>query len=361
MVEASADSGLVPSRLDASHLHTEADAEEGNLPFASEFHGCNLALAATLPESSRNEDSVQRLELGRDFGVGMLEEFGIEPLDRDLGAVGDAAVDQRLAEALVSVRQADIFADDPDRDLAVVMVDAVHDLGPAGDIGARRIGDPEGMENFVVEARFVILQRHVVDVAGVERRDDRRFPDIAEQGDLLALGLGQCPVAAAQQDLRLDAEAGKFPHRLLGRLGLELSCRGNPRNESRVHADRLVAAEVVPQLADRFDERQAFNVADRPTNLANDEVQSVDLGQRELLDRVGDVRDDLDGGSEIITAPFLGDDVAVDSPGGDVVGLLGGNAGEAFIVTEVEVGLRTVIGHIDFAVLIRRHRPRIDV
>ena len=154
---------------------------------------------------------------------------------------------------------------------------------------------------------------------------------------------------------------GKLAHRLLGRLGLQLAGGGDPRHQSRVDADRLAAAELVPQLADRFDERQAFNVADRPANLANDEVQSVDLGQRELLDRVGDVRDDLDGGAEIIAAPLLGDDVAVDLPGGDVVGLARRNAGEAFIVTEVEVGLRTVIGHIDFAVLIGRHRPRIDV
>ena len=53
----------------------------------------------------------------------MLEQFGVEPLDIDLGAVGDAAVDQRLAQALVGIGQADIFADHADRDFAFVMVD----------------------------------------------------------------------------------------------------------------------------------------------------------------------------------------------------------------------------------------------
>ena len=47
----------------------------------------------------------------------------------------------------------------------------------------------------------------------------------------------------------------------------------------------------------------------------------VGVGQREFLDRVGDVRDDLDGRAEIVAAPLLGDDVAVDAAGGDVVRL----------------------------------------
>ena len=87
----------------------------------------------------------------------------------------------------------------------------------------------------------------------------------------------------------------------------------------------------------------------------------VGVGEREFLDRVGDVRDDLDGRAEIIAAPFLGDDVAVDAAGGDIVRLLRRNAGEALVMAKVEVGLGAVVGHVDFAVLIGRHRPRIDV
>ena len=207
----------------------------------------------------------------------------------------------------------------------------------------------------------MILQRHVIDVARVERRDDRRLPDVAEQGDLLALGFGKRPVAAAQQDFGLNAEARQFADRLLRRLGLELARGRDPRHQRRVDADRLVAAEVVPQLPDRFDERQALDVADRPADLADDEVAAVGVGEREFLDRVGDVRDHLDGRAEIVAAPLLGDDVAVDAAGGDIVRLARGNAGEALVMAEVEIGLGPVVGHIDFAMLIRRHRPRIDV
>ena len=53
----------------------------------------------------------------------LLEQFGVEPVDVDLDAVGDAAVDQRLAQALVGVGQADIFADHADRHFAFGMVE----------------------------------------------------------------------------------------------------------------------------------------------------------------------------------------------------------------------------------------------
>ena len=60
-------------------------------------------------------------------------------------------------------------------------------------------------------------------------------------------------------------------------------------------------------------------------------------------------------------APLLGDNVAIDSASGDVVRLFRRNAGEALVMAKVEVGLRPVVGHIDFAMLIGGHRPRIDV
>ena len=70
---------------------------------------------------------------------------------------------------------------------------------------------------------------------------------------------------------------------------------------------------------------------------------------------------DLDGRAEIVAAPLAVDDVLVDAAGGDVVLLVGRAPGEALIVAEIEIGLRPVVGHEHFAVLIGRHRAGIDV
>ena len=90
--------------------------------------------------------------------------------------------------------------------------------------------------------------------------------------------------------------------------------------------DRVVARQIVAELADRLEERQALDVADRAADLAQHEIEAVIAVADEVLDGVGDVRDDLDGGAEIIAAPLLGDDVLVDAAGGDVV-LLGSPGG----------------------------------
>src|SRR5690606_4019784 len=47
--------------------------------------------------------------------------------------------------------------------------------------------------------------------------------------------------------------------------------------------------------------------------------------------------------------------------GGDVVGLGGRSPGETFVVAEIKVGFRAVVGDEDLTVLRRAHGARIDV
>ena len=110
--------------------------------------------------------------------------------------------------------------------------------------------------------------------------------------------------AAADQHVGLDAERGQFAHAMLGRLGLQLAGGGDVGHQRDVDRTRVAAAEIVPQLADRLDERQRFDVADGAADLAQHEIEIVGLGQRERLDRVGDVRDHLHGRAEIVAAPL---------------------------------------------------------
>ena len=65
---------------------------------------------------------------------------------------------------------------------------------------------------------------------------------------------------------------------MLGRLGLQLAGRGDVGHQRDVDEHRLVAAQLVAQLADRLDERQAFDIADRAADLAQDEIEVVGLG-----------------------------------------------------------------------------------
>jgi len=80
-----------------------------------------------------------------------------------------------------------------------------------------------------------------------------------------------------------------------------------------------------------------------------------------VLDLVGDVRDDLHGGAQVVAAALLADHRFVDLARGD--GVLAREAGmdEALVVAQVQVGLGAVVGHIDLAVLEGTHGARIHV
>src|SRR3954469_25937289 len=90
----------------------------------------------------------------------------------------------------------------------------------------------------------------------------------------------------------------------------------------------VLTAGIAAHLANRLQEGLPFNITDRATNLANNDIRVV-LPRCKLdlvFDLVGNVRDDLDGAAEIIAAAFLGNDFGIDLAGGDI-----GCAGEVLV------------------------------
>ena len=128
-----------------------------------------------------------------------------------------------------------------------------------------------------------------------------------------------------------------------------------------MHVDRVAARQIVAELTDRFEERQTLDVADGAPDLDQHEVERLVVGENELLDGVGHMRDHLDRGPEIVAASLLGDNLLVDAAGRDVVGLDRGAPGEALVMAEIEVGLGAIVRHEDLTVLVRAHRAGIDV
>src|SRR5579864_9827233 len=101
-----------------------------------------------------------------------------------------------------------VFADDGDIDLALRPANARDDVVPAAQIG-RRGGDAEMLADLLIEALGVIGAGDGVDRVDVLRQDDARFLEIAEERDLLARAFRNRAVAAAEQDIGLDAESDR--------------------------------------------------------------------------------------------------------------------------------------------------------
>jgi hypothetical protein len=205
------------------------------------------------------------------------------------------------------------------------------------------------------------MVRQRIDIVDVARLDHGVFAHVAEQRQLAPLAMRDRPVGAAQQDIGLDADRAQFLDRMLRRLGLQLAGARNERQQRQMDIDDVVARQFVAQLPDRLEIRQALDVADGAADLAQHEVEAVIAVADEVLDRVGDVRDHLDGGAEIVAASLARQDVLIDAAGGDVVVAGGRAAGEALVMAEVEIGLGAIVGDEHLAVLIGRHGAGIDV
>src|SRR5262245_20261112 len=97
----------------------------------------------------------------------------------------------------------------------------------------------------------------------------------------------------------------------------------------------VLLAHVEGKLADGFEERQPFDVADRAADLSNDDVR-IFRGKLSNggLDLVGDLRNDLNGRTQVFAAPLLLDDVLVNPAGGEVAIAIKWCVGEALVVAE---------------------------
>ena len=237
----------------------------------------------------------------------------------------------------------------------------MHDLGPLREVGLLHILEAEDIQHFLVETLAVVGAGHVIDRLDVERLYHGGGAHVAEQRDLAALVQRDFTVGTAEQYVGLDADRAQLLHRMLGGLGLEFARRGDEGQQGEMDVEAIPARLLLAELADRLEEGQALDVAHRAADLDQHEIIALVAGADELLDGVRHMRDHLYRAAKEIAAPFLGDDFLVDAPRRDVVLAVGVAAGEALVMTKIEVGLRTVVGHEDLAVLIGAHRARIDV
>ena len=106
---------------------------------------------------------------------------------------------------------------------------------------------------------------------------------------------------------------------MLRRLGLQLARGRDVRHQRDVHAERVLRAGLDLELADGLEERERLDVADRAADLDDGDVRALGRVADARLDLVGDVRNDLHGGAEVLAAPLLRDDRLVDAAGREVV------------------------------------------
>ena len=150
--------------------------------------------------------------------------------------------------------------------------------------------------------------------------DDAVLLDVAEQRDLFENGRLEMSVAPEHDDIGGDAQPAQLLDRVLGGLTLMLVAARQVGDERHVDEHGVAAALFQPDLADGFEKRLALDVARSTPDLGDDHVGGRLVGQRvhEILDLVGDVRNDLHRFAEIQPLPLLVEHVPVHLAGRQV-------------------------------------------
>ena len=126
----------------------------------------------------------------------------------------------------------------------------------------------------------------------------------------------------------------------------------------------FLVTDLLAHLADRFEERKALDIANGSADFRDDNIRFLLLRQpnNALLDLVGDVRNNLDGGAKIVARavrPAI--TLLINLSGGDRRAARAVNIHEPLVMAKIQVGLGAVFGHKDFPMLIRVHGARVHI
>ena len=126
---------------------------------------------------------------------------------------------------------------------------------------------------------------------------------------------------------------------------------------------RVALACFPSYLTDSLQEGLALHVAGGTANLRDDHVGPgfFSYGVNKPLDLVGDVRDGLHGLAQIFPPAFLGNHVGIDPPGSQVGKLVQVLVNETLIMSQVQVGLRPILGDKHLSMLVGTHGPRVHI
>ena len=180
-------------------------------------------------------------------------------------------------------------------------------LFPGFQVGIAR-GQAQHDGHFLVKALLIKLEGHFINVVYVHRREHGVLVHIAEQGDLAAQLFGDALLAAAEDDVRLNADGEQLFDAVLGGLGLVLTRRAQVGHQGEVDVQAIVAAQLRTQLADGLQKRQAFNVAHGAADFDDGHVwRVIAFSQRKhhALNLIGDVGNHLHRGAQIVAVALF--------------------------------------------------------
>ena len=164
------------------------------------------------------------------------------------------------------------------------------------------------------------MTRHVVYRGTVRVLKHAVRVHVAEACDLCPHLRVHLVVRAAHDEIRLQAHAAQFLHRMLRGLGLDLMRGRDIGHEAHVNERGASRAFLLPKLPHRLHEGLALYVANGSTELGDHHVGVCVFldGAKALHDSVCHMRNHLHGTAKEVPPAFAFDEILVDKPRSEV-------------------------------------------
>ena len=234
-------------------------------------------------------------------------------------------MNQGFVNRFVGVLQFDIFADHCNGAGAGRVDDPLAEFLPLCKSRRGCVTQSDFVHHQTVDLVLAQIERTFVDgVIDIAEGHHVLLLDIAEHRDLAAVVLVEVVFGAADDDVWLDADFAKLGHRLLGRLGFDLSGGTNQRQKGHVNEADVLFADFQCPLTKGLQKQKALHIPHRAADLGDQHVDvGVVLGNltNAILNLVGDMRNKLHGLTKILPLALFFDNRIKDLAGGQVVHL----------------------------------------
>src|SRR3989344_733891 len=364
--------GAFPSQymagvFDDHQLHTVAETEIRDLVLAAIADGGYFPLDAARAETTRDQDTIVLLQLGKLLGT-FFEAGAVDPGKDGFLADAPGSMLERFDDAYVCVAKdeapgLEIFSDDADMHFALGGMDAPDRALPFFQSAIRSFHfQTELLAQNIAQMIFFEIERHIIDALHIRRTDDVFLAHAAEHGDLLLAFLIQRAIGAGHDDIRLDTGAVERPHRVLGRLRLHLAHFRRRGDIAHHHRDDIFRVLDLHHTH-RFEKQDVLVFPDGPADLYDSHIGLVLFLRPPNArdDRERDMRHHLDAFSLILEIALFLDDRLVHQPGGHIIVAIELDIQEALVIAHILIGFRPVFQYEDLAVFRRVHRTRIHV
>ena len=210
----------------------------------------------------------------------------------DLAAGMNTRMNQCFRQGFIRFRQIHVFTHQRDFDGPLRIFQCMHQFLPGAQI-CRFCKNIQPVANDFIQHLVVQQTRNFVNTVYIHCQNHCLFAHVGEQRDLASLLSRQLAVRAAEQHIRLNADFAQLLYRMLGRLGFQLSRRGDIWQQGEVNEAGILARKLYRHLPDCFQKRQRFDIPDRPPDLDDGDLGIPRASLDVQFDFVSNVRNDL--------------------------------------------------------------------